>query len=81
MIEKRYFHVIRQHFAEGLFEKTLSYDQAKEIAMLVMSHVNPNERRQREQQELAPVQKELPAPEILAPVKYIDPVKDPDNME
>lgn len=40
-LEARYFHVVKQHFEEGLFNKKLSYEQALEIARIVMSHADP----------------------------------------
>jgi hypothetical protein len=40
-LEARYFHVVKQHFEEGLFKKKLSYEQALEIARIVMSHADP----------------------------------------
>jgi hypothetical protein len=39
-LEERYFHVVKQHFEEGLFNKRLSYEQALEIARIVMNHAD-----------------------------------------
>lgn len=54
MIEPRYFHVIKQHFEEGLFKKELSMQQALEIAYLVMDHVPAAERQRHAASQLNP---------------------------
>lgn len=38
-IERNYFRVIYQHFEEGLYAKTLSMEQAIQLANLIMAHV------------------------------------------
>lgn len=64
-IDPHYFRAVYQHFEEGLFDKTLSMEQAKQLAMLIMSHVPRQERQEvtlNEQSSLTQrVQRQLPA--------------------
>lgn len=64
MIDERYFHIVYQHFEEGLFNKTLSMEQATKLAYLIMAHVPKVLQKQ--------VTFNQPPRELPAPAKVIE---------